>query len=269
MDVENQIIKIRVVNFTEAHFKQLGYDVKNGDIITIPASDLPDGSGTKVLVECQYCKKLFKKSWRNYIKTKPNTCCDDCKKFKMMETSFEKYGNICSLQNDSVAAKRNATWDIKYGIGKNPLSSNTVRQKAFNTMINKYGVSHKTVNTSREQTYLCNLYNGIINYTIDTYIVDAVLPNGVVFEYDGYGHDMSVRMGRVSKEEFAERETNRQNKLLDLGYKIFRISYMNTKDKLPSDKILLGIIERAYMYFRNEYTFYKYDLKTMRESYSK
>ena len=97
MDVENQIIKIRVINFTEIHFKRLGYDVKNGDIITIPARDLPDGSGTKVLVECQYCKKLFKKSWRHYVKTRPNICCDDCKKFKMMETSFEKYGVHCKM----------------------------------------------------------------------------------------------------------------------------------------------------------------------------
>ena len=33
MDIDNQLITIRVINFTEKHFKSLGYNVKNGDVL--------------------------------------------------------------------------------------------------------------------------------------------------------------------------------------------------------------------------------------------
>lgn len=69
-NVENQIIKIRVINFTEEHFNKLGYHVKNGDTICIPAKDLPNGSGTKIDVQCSYCGKIFKKLGENISKLK-------------------------------------------------------------------------------------------------------------------------------------------------------------------------------------------------------
>ena len=64
MDIENQIIRIRVNNFNEKHFKELGYGFKLNDYLEIPAHDLPNGSGTKIDVECHYCGKIFKKSYR-------------------------------------------------------------------------------------------------------------------------------------------------------------------------------------------------------------
>lgn len=70
MDIENQMITLRVINFTEEHFNNLGYNVKNGDTITIPAKDLPKGSGIKVDVQCMYCGKIFKKSMEKILRNK-------------------------------------------------------------------------------------------------------------------------------------------------------------------------------------------------------
>ena len=43
MSTEDQIIKIRVNNFNEDHFRNLGYDFKKNDYIEIPAKHLSDG----------------------------------------------------------------------------------------------------------------------------------------------------------------------------------------------------------------------------------
>lgn len=268
MDIENQIIRIKVTNFNQEHYVSLGYDAKNGDFIFVRAKDLPDGSGTKVDVECSFCHKIFKKAWRRYLETRNGISCNDCKKYKIMETSYNKYGYTCSLKNESVGNKRKATWDMKYGTDKNPLSCDYIREKAMQTMVKNGTVSH-AINTSKQQIYLCNLYKGKLNYSIDKYIVDALLPNNVVFEYDGYGHDMSVRMEQVKEDDFNKREAARQNEIINLGYKVFRLKYMNKKDKLPYDKILLCIIDRAYYMFGKGYTFYSYDLQTRIESYNK
>lgn len=72
MDVENQIITIRVNNFNEEHFKKLGYNFNLNDYIKIPAKHLPSGSGTKVDVECSYCKKIFKRRGEDTLKQRTN-----------------------------------------------------------------------------------------------------------------------------------------------------------------------------------------------------
>lgn len=269
LDVENQIVKIKVNRRYLKKLEEVGVHAKVGDIVDIPAKYLSDGSNVKVTVECSYCGKLFQKPWNCYLKTKDKICCYECKTIKMMEVSFAKYGNVCSLKNPEVAKKRKATWDLKYGEGKNPLSCDTIREKAYETMYEKYGTYHKSINTSKQQIYICELYHGELNYNIGPYIVDMLISHNVVVEYDGSGHDMSVRMGQVSKEEFYKKEEKRERGIINSGYKIVRISYMNKKDKLPDDKILLGIMERAFMVLNKGYSIYTYDLKTRKESFNK
>ena len=88
-------------------------------------------------------------------------------------------------------------------------------------------------------------------------------------EYDGTGHRMSVKMGQITNEEFDKKESIREKEIINSGYKIVRISYMNKLDSLPNDKVLLGILERAYLYFNSCNNIYSYNLKTRKESFSK
>ena len=67
MLIENQFIKIRVTNNTEEHFNNLGYKVKNGDLIVIPVEHLSNGSGIKIGVICDYCGAPFTKEWRKNL----------------------------------------------------------------------------------------------------------------------------------------------------------------------------------------------------------
>lgn len=138
MDIENQMVKIRVNNFNEEHFKKLGYIFKRNDFIEIPVKDLPHGSGIKIDVECKYCGKIFKKAYRRYLETKDSLCCNDCKKTKIMEVSLRKYGNVCSLRNEEVQKKSKEKNMKNLGV-QYPFQNKDILKKCRETYKQKYG----------------------------------------------------------------------------------------------------------------------------------
>ena len=103
------------------------------------------------------------------------------------------------------------------------------------------------------------------------YFVDIYFPNErIYFEYDGGGHNLGVKTGVITQEIFDKKEFNRTKFLLNHGYKEFRIINTNKKDKLPSDKELLEIKERAFNILLTQgYRIYKYNLITKTESFEK
>lgn len=142
IDVENQMIKVRVNNFNCKHFKDMGYIFKLNDYIEIQAKYLPNGSGTKVKVECSYCKNVFLKSWRRYLETKDKICCKKCQKLKMMETSEKRYGNRCSLRNSEILKKAIKTNNEKLGVDY-PFQNKEILEKCANESIKRYGDDYR------------------------------------------------------------------------------------------------------------------------------
>ena len=236
MDIENQIITIRINNFNSEHFKSLGYSFKANDYIKIPAKHLPDGSGTKVDVVCNYCKKTFKKAWRRYLETKDDICCEDCKQLKMMNTSFVKYGNVCSLRNPEVEKKMFKTNLKKYGCDF-PLQNKEIRDKCRKSTYenNKENV----VGTSKNQKHICELLNGKLNFNIGSYFVDMLINDSIICEYDGSGHFLRVKFGNASMDECIKHDEEREKYLIDKGYKIIR--FIHNGKKLPSDETIINI----------------------------
>lgn len=259
MDIENQLIKVKVINFTEKHFQSLGYNVKNGDIIIIPAKHLPNGSGLKIDVVCNYCGKTFKKSWRRYLETKDNICCDECKEKKMMETSLNKYGNICSLRNPMVQQKSKEKNIKNLGV-EYPLCSKSIRAKCLMSRRKNNNENDFLVRGSKNQQYLHKLFGGIYNYSISTYYLDIFFPEYKIYlEYDGSGHKLNIKLGNCSEEDFYTKEENRTKELLSYGLKEFRI--ISDNDYLPDDYDLYSIRNRAfYILLEKDFSIYTYNI---------
>lgn len=267
MNVEEQAIQVRVNNFTLEHFLELGYNVHNGSILTIRAKELPSGSGLKVDVECSYCGKIFKKSWRRYLETKNNVCCKECKTSKMIDVSLKKYGNVCSLCNPEIAEKRRKTNIEKYGV-EFPFQSQEIREKCFETM--ESDNKHPFINTSKTQVYLCGLYNGELNKRFGNFFVDIFLNDKqIAIEYDGSGHWYSVKRGEMSLEDYERKEREREKVLIDKGLKIIRIKYLDLKDSLLSDNEMIEILNDAIKEFESGNNIYRIDLKTKIKSVEK
>ena len=95
---------------------------------------------------------------------------------------------------------------------------------------------------------------------IDPYVVDMLVTENIICEYNGGGH--SLRKLKHGDKKEAEREEQRTKYLLELGYKIFTIQ--SKVDILPSDSDLLNILDNALTYLKDN-SIYIYDIDKMQQ----
>lgn len=213
----------------------------------------------------------------------------DCfEKFK--QTNLQKYGCEFSIQSEKVKEKSKQTNLEKYGV-ENPFMSDEIKEKIKQTNLEKYGVEYlmslpsfhehaRQVNmekygvlhhlqnaeilakqketfykngtcpTSKQQNYLHKIYGGELNYSFGMYNFDIYLPDEKIdIEFDGSGHSLGVVLGSITQKEFNRKEIIRNNAIKKAGIKQMRI--ISLKDKLPSDQVLLEMLDYTRNYFFN------------------
>lgn len=177
---------------------------------------------------------------------------------------IEKYGTQYPLQNEKCFEKLKQTNMDKYGYEFIPQLEET-KQKVRQTNLERYGVeylmqsseflekwlaknSFSSIKSSKQQRYLCGLYDGILNYPFKCFALDIYLPEDKIdIEFDGSGHRMSISLGSITEEEFENKELYRNVAIKKAGIKQMRI--ISSKDKLPSDEKLLEMLDYTRNYF--------------------
>lgn len=189
---------------------------------------------------------------------------------------MERYGTLYPLQNEECFEKLKQTNIEKYGVEFIPQLEET-KQKVKKTNLENCGYEYymqspeflekwfaehgsNFVKSSRQQQYLCNLYNGILNQPFKCFALDIYLPEDKLdVEFDGSGHRMSISLGSVTKEEFENKELYRNVALKKEGYKRMRI--ISLHDLLPLDDVLLQMLSDARNYFKmTTHTWVTYDI---------
>lgn len=212
----------------------------------------------------------------------------DLIKEKIKSTNLEKYGHVSYTGTDEYKKKFKETCLRKYGVD-NFSRSNEIKEKTRRTNLKRYGVENpsscedikekrrltfyvnQTAISSIQQRYINELYKGELNYNVKHYSIDVcLLDEMIAIEYDGSGHTMGVKRGNMSQEEFEHKEMKRFYTVKREGYKQIRI--ISSKDYLPSDEILLQILDQAKEYFNTtNHTWIEYniDTSTMRNAENK
>ena len=166
---------------------------------------------------------------------------NECKK-RIADTCLSKYGNECYIASEEGRSRIKQTIQENYGYG-NPFEVPEIKEKIRKTLYN-----NSSICTSTQQIYISKLYNLPINYPICYWNVDMYDENNkIVWEVDGGGHNLSVKTHQMSQEEFNQKERVRDLVIRRAGYRIGRI--ISSKDKYPSDEILLKMLEDAKQYF--------------------
>lgn len=183
---------------------------------------------------------------------------------KKEQTFIEHYGVSFPLQNKDVMDKMKMTNMERYGYEFIPQLEET-KKKVKQTNLKNCGYEYYMqspeflekwlakngsdfVKSSKQQKYLCNLYNGILNHPFKCFALDIYLPEEKLdIEFDGSGHRMSISLGSITEEEFNKKELYRNVAIKKEGYKQMRI--ISYKDKLPSDKKLLEMLDFTRKYF--------------------
>ena len=243
---------------------------------------------SRINTEKDACSNCIKHKTSETIMKKYNT--DNYSKTSEFKDNYkkimlEKYGVENISQCEEIKKKKEETCLLNYGV-KVPAMNKNVVNKIKETCLKRYGVenvnlvpefrekmiatSYKNGNvpTSSQQFYLCNLYNGELNYPINKYPVDiCLIEDLIIIEYDGGGHNLGIKMGYETQEEFNQKEIIRNNIIKRAGYKQIRI--VSSKDYLPLDEILLQMLEQAKEYFNttnHTWVEYNIDTSTMRNA---
>lgn len=218
---------------------------------------------------CQKCNRIHcKKTNLEKYGVEYHTQLEETKR-KIRETNLKKYGVENAFELDKSIVKRKNTCMKNYG-SEYPFLSQKYWDETKEKLQKEYGVDNyanlpsvreKTTQsyyknnsqkTSFQQQYIYELinskYNTELNYALDYYSLDVfLLDYNVDIEVDGGGHDLPVKTGKLTKDEFKQREIIRENIIKRNGIKIVR--FIMPTDKLPSDDKILELVDNAINYF--------------------
>lgn len=157
---------------------------------------------------------------------------------KSRQSNLDRYGVTSYTKTDEYKDKVKATNLKRYGVEWS-LQSPVVREKIYNTF-QKNG----SIPTSKQQLYLFNLLGGELNYFTGKCFLDIAFKDDMIYlEYDGGGHDLDVKLGTMTEEEFKRKEIKRYFALKNEGWKFIRIISKN--DKIPNDEDILSIHKKC------------------------
>lgn len=263
--------------------KEFVYDL--GNTFKVKVEDLQKRSNVKIDVECDCCgKPIYNVMYEDYcerIEIFGEYVCHNCSFEHYKESCLKKYGVDNPAKLKEVKEQMAQTSLLRYGT-MYPTQSLEVKKKIIQSCVDRYGYSNPsqapeirekisqafykngTTPTSRQQLYIYQLYNTNeqinLNFPISYYNVDICLPNEkLVVEIDFGGHNLNVKTGKLTQEEFDQKEIMRNNIIKREGYKTMRI--VSRKDKLPSDTVLLQMLSDARIYFiTTQHTWQTYDI---------
>lgn len=281
MGITSKTTKVKLMGKSIALYNSMGYIGSAKDIIDVNVEDLPPHSNAYVDVQCDVCGKIYdtpiRYSWYTAQTEKYGILyCYECKSKKSKITCLSKYGVDNPMKCQDIKDILEKSVFEKYGthhVWEKP----EVRIKIRNTMIERYGVenafqkpeirtkhnkslhSEGYISCSKNQKYLCELYDGILNYRISKYNMDIYFEKErICCEYSGTGHDLSVRIGKTSEEDFKNKEKTRTDFLINNNIKVFEI--IHKENKLPSDDVLLSIKDNCINLLHNNLSYIKVNI---------
>jgi len=195
---------------------------------------------------------------------------------KKINTNLERYGVEYPLQSEKIHNKTSKTYFEKTGF-INPLGDPVIQERVKNSNLDKYGVKYPMQNkevkekqmvslyrngtsiSSKGQNYIWSILGGELNFLHYTSFLDvAFLDEKIYLEYDGGGHDLQVKIGNVTEQEFINKERKRWYALYNKGWKEIRI--VSTKDKLPDEDKIKEIYKYAKEYLNTGHSWIRFDI---------
>lgn len=164
---------------------------------------------------------------------------------KRQETCYDHYGVYIPAKSELIKKRIEDTNLKRYG-AKNAMQSPKIKEKATKSLYQHYKCA-----TSIQQQYLMQLYSKLyqsaLNYPCLYYNLDIYLSKYKLdIEYNGGGHGLQVKLGHIDRQEFERKELIRRVTIRKQN--INQMTIISRKDKLPSDEILLQMLNETIDY---------------------
>lgn len=265
--IVDELIDIKITKRNKNYYNNLGYNTNN-KIIKVHSGDIQHKSEIIIHVICDYCGSVIEKTVAKYHRGHKNGCnkdaCEKCKYLKIKEVHLLKYGVDSPMKVQSIRDKMQKSIKEKYGVDNIAFLPSTLTKRK-STLMKRYGVEnpmqsdiikqrhhinqmyHDNVGciASIPQTQYAKIFGGKINIPIGNYFADILLRDNIIVEFDGSGHDMRVRMGYISKEDFNQKEHVREKYFTERGYKIIRLK--TKRDIVYAPDVAINILHTCIL----------------------
>lgn len=165
----SKTVMVRWNGFTRKHYEERGYVwTKQNDLFECKVEDLPDGSTTKVLVECDYkkegCNGIHEKPYMQYTQDLKNgfgNCCKNkkCGAAKTKEVMLEKYGVDNILKVKEYQDKLRKMFQRPFQL---------IVDKAVKRDITLLTTKNEYENDGSKIRYICNIHKEVGEQSTDT-----------------------------------------------------------------------------------------------------
>lgn len=214
--------------------------------------------GVTSYAKTEECKEKTKNTVRKKFNCDYVSQNEDVKR-KQKETLQRKYGVDCYFQASDFKKKSIETSLKRYGTIF-PSQSNQIKEKTKQSCLEKYGVTSYTktaenrercrtqlqkqgcLQSSKGQELICEIVGGKINSPFHGFFLDVLYEDWLDIEYNGGGHDLQVKLGQTTQEDFNKKEARRSAAILSYGLK--QLILINEQDQLLDEaKLTLMLFE--------------------------
>lgn len=181
---------------------------------------------------------------------------------KIEATNLEKYGVKNPFESARIREKGIQKTIENHGVD-NYFKVENFQEIQKKSMLNKYGYEHYTEDpeklaesskkrnitmfkrgnapSSRQQNYIHDVIKGELNYPLGNLMLDIAFPEeNLYLEYQGSGHDLDVKMGKMTTNDFRKKDINRYYYLKQLGWKMIEV--ISIHDTLPYPEKLFEML---------------------------
>jgi len=222
MVIDNQMVEMKWHPRNKQYYTDLGYIyTKIGDKFEVKVEHLTKGAKSLVDVRCDYCGKIIKVKYQNYINRYSPTlkdACTQCKTKKAIDSNLNRYGVSNVFELEDIKSKSKNTFLEKYGVDH--YSKSTDFKNVVPNKIRKTLYRNGTVPISSQQLNIYDLLKTkykecFINYPCGSCSLDCLVKEkgvSIDIEYDGnYWH------------QDKQKDRKRDEFIKSQGYKILRI----------------------------------------------
>lgn len=186
----DEYYEVTVAPTTINYFRKFFPEIRMRQKIRVTGDQLPDSSHVKIKYICDFCGNVFERIKYSEKRSGDINACPLCKNKKIIKTCQERYGVDHPMQDFNIHKKSVEGHIRNFG-------------KEYNDLNFINGVPASKVQIKIGE----NLKNFKLNYLEDGYYYDMFNPLiNLVIEYNGKGHDLQVRRGKISQEKFKEKE---------------------------------------------------------------
>lgn len=195
---KDELYEITVTGTNVQHYKQFYPEIKIGQKIKVFGNEISKSSHLKIKFICDFCGEEYERIVYSEMRSGTINACKKCRTKKTQLTCRQKYGV------------------------DHPMQDYMIHKKSVEGHINNFGKPRKDcefingVPVSKVQKEICNNLDGFqLNYLLDGYYYDMYnLEKNFVIEYNGKGHNLQVKFGKITQEYFDKREEEKTRRIL-------------------------------------------------------